>query len=285
MFISSKSTDMKKSSITVLLILFCSLARTQTIVTFYTTKGNFAVEIYDNIVPITGGNFLTLVNQKFYDGIIFHRVINNFMIQGGDPTGTGSGGPGYSIADEFDPSLSNVQKTISMANSGPNTGGSQFFINLVDNTYLDYNKAPLTSAHAVFGMVIANFNVVQDIGLVPTNSQDRPLTDVVMDSIREGYGLAVGTVESIPEKIVTSFFPNPADPTSKLNITSGQSQQCLIQLTDVSGRTLNENQVLLNAGINQLTLSELSAEILPPGFYHLRILGKSSINHLMIVVR
>jgi|TARA_B110000879_G_scaffold131386_1_gene172377 peptidylprolyl isomerase/peptidyl-prolyl cis-trans isomerase A (cyclophilin A) len=154
-------------------------------VRFYTNKGDFVVELEDKLAPITSSNFLKLVNEKFYDGIIFHRVLQNFIIQGGDPTGTGSGGPGYSIQDEFHEDLSNIEKTISMANSGPNTGGSQFFFNMKDNTFLDYNESPTTSKHAVFGKVISGYSIVQTISNVSVNSQDRPLTDVVIDSIRK----------------------------------------------------------------------------------------------------
>jgi cyclophilin family peptidyl-prolyl cis-trans isomerase len=154
-------------------------------VRFYTNKGDFVVELEDKLAPITSSNFLKLVNEKFYDGIIFHRVLQNFIIQGGDPTGTGSGGPGYSIQDEFHEDLSNIEKTISMANSGPNTGGSQFFFNMKDNTFLDYNESPSTSKHAVFGKVISGYSIVQTISNVSVNSQDRPLTDVVIDSIRK----------------------------------------------------------------------------------------------------
>ena len=154
-------------------------------VRFYTNKGDFVVELEDKLAPITSSNFLKLVNEKFYDGIIFHRVLQNFIIQGGDPTGTGSGGPGYSIQDEFHEDLSNIEKTISMANSGPNTGGSQFFFNMKDNTFLDYNESPTTSKHAVFGKVISGYSIVQTISNVSVNSQDRPITDVVIDSIRK----------------------------------------------------------------------------------------------------
>lgn len=188
-------------------IIFCSTetARSQSQVTFYTSMGDFIVETYDTLQPITAGNFLNLVNAKFYDGVIFHRVIDGFMIQGGDPTGTGSGGPGYSIPDEFDPLTSNVQKAISMANAGPNTGGSQFFINLVDNLYLNPN-------YPVFGMVISNFSVVQSIGLVSTNSNDRPFNNVVMDSLRVTYKLSFAGIDN-QEKAISNLriFPNPAN--------------------------------------------------------------------------
>jgi len=119
------------------------------------------------------------VSAEFYDGALFHRVIDNFMIQGGDVNPA----PAI-ITDEFDSSLSNIQKTISMANSGPNTGTCQFFINLVNNTYLDFDKAPFTSKHPVFGITISGFDVVKDIGDVQTNYNDMPYIDVIMDSVR-----------------------------------------------------------------------------------------------------
>ena len=151
----------------------------QTQVDFYTNYGDFRVELYDSLMPITTSNFKNLVSTNFYDGAIFHRVIKNFMIQGGDVSP-----PPPSIPDEFDSTLSNIQKTISMANSGPNTGTCQFFINLVDNTYLDFDKPPFTSKHPVFGITISGFNIVEDIGDVQTNFNDKPYIDVIMDSVR-----------------------------------------------------------------------------------------------------
>lgn len=151
----------------------------QTQVDFFTNYGDFRVELYDSLMPITTSNFKNLVSTNFYDGAIFHRVIKNFMIQGGDVSP-----PPPSIPDEFDSTLSNIQKTISMANSGPNTGTCQFFINLVDNTYLDFDKPPFTSKHPVFGITISGFNIVEDIGDVQTNFNDKPYVDVVMDSVR-----------------------------------------------------------------------------------------------------
>ena len=137
-----------------------------------TTMGNIIIELYDDM-PITSGNFKKLVEEEFYNGIIFHRVIGGFMIQGGDPTGTGMGGPGYKIKDEFTHKSGNknIRGTISMANSGPNTGGSQFFINLVDNNFLD-------EKHPAFGKVIEEMDVVDAIGNVETDSMDRPVNEI-----------------------------------------------------------------------------------------------------------
>ena len=166
--------------ILILILIFSSFnSKSQTQVDFYTNYGDFRVELYDSIVPITTSNFINLVSANFYDGALFHRVIKNFMIQGGDVSP-----PPPPIPDEFDSTLSNIQKTISMANSGPNTGTCQFFINLVDNTYLDFDKPPFTSKHPVFGITVSGFNIVEDIGDVQTNFNDKPYIDVIMDSVR-----------------------------------------------------------------------------------------------------
>jgi peptidylprolyl isomerase len=122
-------------------------------------------------MPVTAGNFEKLVRKGFYNGTTFHRVIDKFMIQSGDPSGTGRGGPGYTIRDEFTARNNNLRGTIAMANAGPNTGGSQFFINLVDNTFLDHK-------HPVFGEVIRGMEVADAIAKVPKDSHDRPRTTV-----------------------------------------------------------------------------------------------------------
>src|SRR6056297_162175 len=160
-----------KIIIILVIILVSSLpfSNENTRVLLETNKGNIVIELYDDM-PITSGNFRDLVEKGFYDGVIFHRIINGFMIQGGDPTGTGRGGPGYTIKDEFTHKGGNRNNrgTISMANSGPNTGGSQFFINLVDNNYLD-------GKHPTFGKVVEGMDVVDSIAKVKTNSNDRPI--------------------------------------------------------------------------------------------------------------
>jgi peptidylprolyl isomerase len=135
-----------------------------------TSMGDLTLELFDDM-PITAGNFRKLVEKGFYDGTVFHRIIDGFMIQGGDPTGTGRGGPGYAIKDEFTDHNRNDRGTIAMANAGPNTGGSQFFINLVNNNYLD-------KAHPVFGKVVEGMDVVEKMGKVKTGSMDRPAKEV-----------------------------------------------------------------------------------------------------------
>ena len=154
-----------------------------TTVIMHTTMGDIKIQMHDDM-PITTGNFVKLAKEGFYDGVIFHRVIDGFMIQGGDPTGTGMGGPGYNIQDEFGTGHSNIRGTIAMANTArPNTGGSQFFINTVNNTYLDKENPQTPYAHPVFGTVLEGMDVVDKIGRVETDRNDKPLQDVVIQSI------------------------------------------------------------------------------------------------------
>ena len=149
------------------------------IAVFDTNMGVFEVELTEDKTPITTENFIKLAEDGYYDGVIFHRVIDGFMIQSGDPTGTGMGGPGYNIKDEFVPELRHESEGIlSMANTGrPNTGGSQFFITLAPTPWLDDH-------HAVFGKVVKGLEVVREIGHVKTGAQDRPVHDVVINSIK-----------------------------------------------------------------------------------------------------
>jgi peptidyl-prolyl cis-trans isomerase A (cyclophilin A) len=157
-----------------------------------TTEGSFTVRLFEEEVPNTVANFVGLaegtkewtdprtrqkVTARYYDGIVFHRVIEGFMIQGGDPLGQGVGGPGYDFADEFHPSLRHAKAgMLSMANRGPNTNGGQFFITLAATSHLD-NK------HSVFGEVTAGMNIVRRIGSTPVGRQDRPVKDVTILSV------------------------------------------------------------------------------------------------------
>jgi len=142
-----------------------------------TTKGTIVIELYQDEAPKTVENFVKLAKQGFYDGVIFHRVIPGFMIQGGDPTGTGMGGPGYTFEDEISPNLRHIGRgVVSMANAGPNTNGSQFFITLDATPWLD-------GKHAIFGRVVDGLSVVEQIAAVERNPQDRPLQDIVMKQV------------------------------------------------------------------------------------------------------
>jgi peptidyl-prolyl cis-trans isomerase A (cyclophilin A) len=149
-----------------------------------TTKGDFIIKLYDKRASKTVQNFVNLATGKktgkpFYDGVIFHRVIPNFMIQGGDPTGTGRGGPGYQIQDEFHSELKHDGPgVLSMANAGPNTGGSQFFITIKATPWLD-------GKHAVFGKVVVGQDVVDAISMVPRGARDMPNEPVTMKVIIE----------------------------------------------------------------------------------------------------
>ncbi len=156
-----------------------------------TNLGAIEIELYEHQMPITAGNFAKLIGEGFYDGIKFHRVIDGFMVQSGDPiTKTdeifkyGTGDAGYSIPDEHISGnlLTNIRGTISMANSGPNSGSSQFFINLIDNTNLDFNKEPLSSKHPVFGRVISGMEVVDRIAKLETNSSGLPVETVTIET-------------------------------------------------------------------------------------------------------
>src|ERR1051326_8789821 len=149
---------------------------------FDTTEGTFKARLFADRAPKTVENFLSLAEgsktgKPFYNGLIFHRVIPNFMIQGGCPEGSGRGGPGYKFADEFHPSLRHSKKgLLSMANAGPNTNGSQFFVTVAETPWLD-NK------HTIFGEVVEGYDVVEKISKVPKGSMDRPVKDVQIRSV------------------------------------------------------------------------------------------------------
>ena len=152
--------------------------------TLKTNKGDIVIDFFTDLTPNTVENFVKLSKAGFYDGVKFHRIIRNFMIQGGDPLTKeeakkhmwGTGGPGYKFDDEIGPKNSNEIGTISMANSGRNTNGSQFFINTAENRFLD-------TKHTVFGRVIKGLDVVNAISSVPTNGSDQPIEAVVIESV------------------------------------------------------------------------------------------------------
>jgi len=144
---------------------------------FNTNKGNFKIELFNDKAPLTTGNFIKLVSEGFYNGLIIHRVIPNFMIQCGCPHGTGRGGPGYTIKDEFHPDLKhNTKGILSMANAGPNTGGSQFFITVAETPWLDKH-------HAIFGKVTEGYEVVEAISKVDRDRNDKPMQPVKINTV------------------------------------------------------------------------------------------------------
>ena len=156
---------------------------TETSAVFDTSEGRFKIKLFDDKAPNTVKNFVDLADgtktgKPFYDGLIFHRVIPDFMIQGGCPEGTGTGGPGYKFADEFHPSLRHTKPgLLSMANSGPNTNGSQFFVTVAATPWLD-NK------HSIIGEVVEGYDVVEKISKLPRNSGDRPNKEVKVNSVK-----------------------------------------------------------------------------------------------------
>lgn len=152
------------------------------LVTIKTSMGEIKFKTHDADAPKTVENFITLANKGFYNGLIFHRVIDGFMIQGGDPTGTGTGGPGYQFADELNPATPSYQRgyvkgTVAMANAGPNTNGSQFFIMVAD--------VPLPKNYSIFGQVVGGQEVADAISLVPRtpSPEDRPIKPVTIEQV------------------------------------------------------------------------------------------------------
>ncbi|GEM_PF-220738 len=294
--------------------LSASRLEAQTQIKFYTTMGNFVVTMSDSLTPITSGNFIDLADSGYYDGVIFHRVIDNFMIQGGDPTGTGTGGPGYTIPDEFDSTgtLSNVQRAIAMANTGaPNSGGSQFFINLVNNTYLDFDNPPFTSAHPIFGMVTDSFEVVQAIGDVAVNGQNRPIVDVVMDSLRILVPIdttigdttvndttindttvndttvndsinSIAFVQSSQMKV--KVFPNPIADMAVVTVDAPVAGEARFAIMDQMGREVSAFERQLRKGMNRFTGLGLDRSSLSSGIYFLRIQSGDSISQFRFII-
>jgi peptidyl-prolyl cis-trans isomerase A (cyclophilin A) len=155
----------------------------ETYALFDTSEGQFKVKLFADKAPRTVENFVSLADgtktgKPFYDGTIFHRVIPDFMIQGGDPEGTGRGGPGYKFADEFHPTLKHTKHGfLSMANAGPNTNGSQFFVTVAATPWLD-------NRHTIFGEVTEGYDVVKKISEAPRDKQDRPLKEVRVKSVK-----------------------------------------------------------------------------------------------------
>lgn len=237
-----------KKLILIAFLLGPLVSKAQTAVEFYTNHGDFTVELYDEYMPITTGNFINLVNEEFYDGVIFHRVIEGFVIQGGYNTPVPP-----SIPDEFSDETSNVQRALGMANAGPNTGNSQFYINLVDNTYLDPN-------YPCFGITLeAGFPVVLEIGSVPTNGADQPIDDVIMDSLRV-TGQTTSIFEMHNEPVLVEVYPNPFVTSTQISFEIKQNSHVDLSIYDIHGRLvtqlINEQRQI---GVHKITWDDTDA--------------------------
>lgn len=238
-------------------LYFTNNAKAQSEATFYTSMGSFTVDLTDTLTPVTVDSFIARVSEKFYDGLIFHRVIDGFMIQGGDPNGDGTGGPGYTIPDEFHTTLKNTIGSLAMANAGPNTGGCQFYINLVYNGHLN-NK------HTVFGKTTANFTVVQDIGKTPVDANDKPLTDVVIDSIRITRHPA--SIKDRNSGMSVNVYPNPGNGIFNIDLPELSTE---IAIWNIRGQIVHTSAA---TGKTRLDLSGL-----PSGLYSIRLSNKQGI--------
>ncbi|MEZ4687579.1 MAG: peptidylprolyl isomerase [Bacteroidia bacterium] len=215
-----------------ILLLACCLstfAYSQTLIDFYTTKGNFRVQLREDLMPITAGNFISLVDTGFYDGIIFHRVVQGFVIQGGDPLGNGFGGPGYTIQDEYHPSMNpDSAGVIAMAKtSQPNSAGSQFYFSLDTLPQLD-------TTYAVFGSCIEGIDVIFDIGSVRVDNRDRPLFNIRMDSLRIVDPAA--SRDLLQAEVLTEVYPNPFSEQANIRFRIRHAGQVVVTIQDMRGR-------------------------------------------------
>lgn len=218
----------------IILIPFCFFLLSmqgQTLADFYTSFGNFRVELREDLMPITANNFIKLTRKGYYDATIFHRVVENFVIQGGDPSATGSGGPGYTIMDEYHVDMTHDSAgVIAMAKTAaPNSAGSQFYFTLSPQPSLD-------GRYSVFGSCIQGLQVILDIGKVPVNGDDRPLSAVVVDSIRIVNTTSLG--QKMEKQMALEVFPNPFSIQSFIRYEVGQAGTLNLSVYDMQGRLL-----------------------------------------------
>lgn len=223
-------------------------------------------------MPVTAANFIKLVDTGFYDSLIFHRVISNFVIQGGDPTGLGNGGPGYTIADEYHPTMNHDSAgVIAMAKKGPGTAGSQFYITLSKQAHLDGD-------YPVFGTCIEGLDIIKKIGDVPTNVSDRPLTDVVMDSVRIVQDSTTDTTTTglfMTNTTGIEVYPNPFNDQITINYYTKEKSHIRIDVLDSRSQLI---ATLENAHRIDNTYSiQWHSGHLPKGIYYLRLLSDKGI--------
>ncbi len=253
-----------KHLITLALIVIASSISAQTQIDFYTTMGDFRIEVREDLMPITAGNFIDLVEADFYDGIIFHRVIAGFVVQGGDPLGTGFGGPGYTIMDEYHPEMNHDSTgVIAMAKtSAPNSAGSQFYFTLGPQNFLDGN-------YAVFGTCIENVEVIEEIGLVETNGNDAPLIDVVMDSVR--IVQSPSGLNLIESTILFEAYPNPFSDAVQISYELNTPGQVELEIYDIQGRMVKSwQESVFTTGVHSFTWGGAGSESIsvPLGPYY-----------------
>lgn len=218
----------------IVLVACCFLmlsAQGQTLVDFYTSFGDFRVQLREDLMPITANNFIKLTSKGYYDATIFHRVVEDFVIQGGDPSATGSGGPGYTIMDEYHVDMTHDSAgVIAMAKTAaPNSAGSQFYFTLSPQPGLD-------GRYSVFGSCIQGLQVILDIGKVPVNGDDRPLSAVVVDSIRIVNTTAIGP--DLYRQMPLEVFPNPFSERSFIRYEVKQTGHLNLSIYDNQGRLI-----------------------------------------------
>lgn len=256
---------MQQLLLTALLLLLSGSAFAQTQVDFYTNAGNFRVELREDLMPITAGNFLSLVDREYYDGVIFHRVVAGFVVQGGDPTGTGSGGPGYTIQDEYHPTMNHDSTgVIAMAKtSQPNSAGSQFYFSLDALPNLDQR-------YSVFGSCIQGLDVIELIGLVAVDDNDRPTTQIQMDSVRRVLPLT--GLEAPAPLIQLEISANPFQDQFQAQYQTRQLDDIRVSVWDMQGKEI----AVLSHGPHMpgVHAIEWDARSFPAGIYTLRIRGK-----------
>ncbi len=248
-------------------------AQAQTQADFYTSMGNFRVELREDLMPITANNFIKLSRKGFYDATIFHRVVTDFVIQGGDPIGDGSGGPGYTIQDEDHISMNHDSAgVIGMAKDvAPNSAGSQFYFTLSA-------QPGLNRRYAVFGSCIQGLQVILDIGMVRVNANDKPLVPVILDSVRVLNTTAIGP--NLAMQMPLEVFPNPFAAQSYIRYEVNRAGPLRLGIYDLKGRLVRSLiDGNMSPGIYDASWDGRDAQgaVAPAGVYLLLIQGMDGV--------
>ena len=251
----------------------------QTQIDFYTNMGEFRVEVREDLMPITAGNFIELVEKEFYDGVIFHRVVRNFVIQGGDPTGTGFGGPGYTIKDEYHPDM-NHDSTGVMAmakTTAPNSAGSQFYFTIGAQHHLDGN-------YAAFGSCIKNIEVIKEINKVSVDGNDRPIQPVVMDSVR--IVQKTSGLSQTQDLVIAEAYPNPFNNKLQIDYRVKNPGEIEVSIYDMQGvRVQILKKGYAHSGTFELIWdgSSMNERQVSPGIYYLAFITPSGTSTRKII--